>query len=190
MSAESEFNLDAAAAKLYPAEPRAKSSDNQRPDAPDAAAAETMYRAQPYDVFPVGLRQMLEATDDTQARVLGRTADERLAYGQNFAALGKAGLPDQILRDLLTADLDADQADVRGLPEQDAATIQSLAEELRGDLVDVYGVEGAEKWLALTSKFVSSTPALKAILGRRGNSARKHLVLPILEHVRRQHLGM
>ena len=174
------FNHDAAAAKLYPAEPRPPRADTQQREAPDAGAADAMYRASPNDVFPVGLRQMLEATEDTQARVLGRTADERLAYGQNFATLGKAGLPDHLLRDLLTADVDADQADVRGLPEQDAATVQANAEEMRADLIDLYGVRDAEKWLRATSEFVSKTPALAAILGRRGNSARKHLVLPIL----------
>jgi hypothetical protein len=181
------MTIDQTAEKLYGADDTETATKSTHPN---EEAAAVMYAPDPRREFSRGDEQTFTARREEQLRA-GVTPDELLKYDRDFADwAGKTGLEPHITRRFYNAAVDADLAELRGVAVDEAEN-QRTAEATRDEIYATYGAEDGARWLERTNEWVKKNhPKLHALLGRRGIGSRKDIVIPLLEHVRRIHLGL
>lgn len=108
----------------------------------------------------------------TDLSVIGVTAEQRQAKVARFEAIHKTGLPYQVVTGLFALDCEADLAEHRGVVF-DEAVGREQADEVRRQVVGLYGPERGEDLIARTEKFVASFPELAKVLKRRDLATRR-----------------
>lgn len=173
---------------FYGKQPQPESAASTHPN--EEIAAE-LYAPGADAEFSRADRQTFEARKEDHLRTIGRTADERLKHDREFATWsGKTGLEPHITRRIYNAAVDADLAELRGVSIDDADQ-QQAAEATRDEIFTTYGAEDGARWIELTNEWVKKNhPKLGEVLRRRGIGSRKDIVIPLVEHVRRMHLGL
>jgi hypothetical protein len=133
------------------------------------------------------LQPVFRSRREDLENILGATGDQIAKSQQEYVtAVEAAGLDAYTVgHTLYEAEIAADVADARGLPEDPERQRRNL-EHARQQLRARFPHENPDELIARADKWVRQHPRLNHILSRRGNGSRPDLVLPIVETVVRK----
>jgi len=134
---------------------------------------------------------LFDQRESELASVVGMPRAERQQLRSTIAEIGKIGLPDVAVAQIVDAHINSLVAGTRVLTDAEAEAdevarlqlIQKNNEELREKFAKQYGVKDGEQLLERTQRFVRSHPKLAAILKENGIGSRPEIVEAIAAHV-------